>query len=108
MISLLRQLHLKAVSKVRHRFEAEPSLEDDIDQYGRDMDLFFENLIDYRAHLAQKYSEANFDNRFYDSFDTIEVVAICDWKMKILASKYREAQQGTSPWIVLFFKFGTI
>ena len=69
---------------------------------------FFENFVDYRAHIAQKYSEANFDNRFYASFDTIEVVAICDWKMKILASKYREAQQGTSPWIVLFFKFGTI
>ena len=50
-------------------------------------------MIDYRAHLVHKYLEANFDRKFYDSFDIIEIVVISDWKMKILASKYREAQE---------------
>ena len=59
------------------------------------MDIFFENLVDYRAHLVHKYSEANFDKKYYSSFDTIEVVVVSDWKMKILSSKYRESQQGT-------------
>ena len=76
------------------RFDNDPSLKDDMLQYKYELDLCFYNLIDYRAHLAHKDSESKFDRNFYTSFDNIEAVVISDWKMKILASKYRESQQG--------------
>ena len=87
-------MHDEALRVARPRFNTDPSLEDDMLQYKYDLDLFFENLIIYRAHLAHKHSESKFDKKFYKSFDSIEVVVISDWKMKILASKYREAQHG--------------
>ena len=64
------------------------------------MDLFlsniqdyYENLIAYRAHLVHKHTEACFDQKFYENMEVTEAVVICDWKMKILSSKYRESQQ---------------
>ena len=81
-----------AKTQAKKRYKDEPSLEDDISSYKSDLGLFLNYFIDYRAHLVHKYSEATFDEEFYDSLDADEVVVICDWKMKILAAKYREAQ----------------
>ena len=88
-------MHSEAVRVARGLFDTNPCLEDDMESYGKEIDLFFDNLIDYRAHLAHKLSEGNFDKKHYQNFDEIEVVVISDWKMKILSSKHREAQQGT-------------
>ena len=90
----MQQLHLHATKEAESRYEAHPSLEDDLASYQSEIDTFYSNLKEYRAHLAHKFSEANFDGKFYSSFDKLDVVVISDWKMKILASKYRESQQG--------------
>ena len=84
----------KATNIVEPRYKDDPSLEDDMCSFRKQIDLCFLNLIDYRAHLAHKHSEAAFDSEYYNSFDSIEVVVISDYKMKILASKHREAQEG--------------
>ena len=67
-------------------------MEDDIDAWGQELKLCLRNLIDYRAHLVHKHSEAQFDSKFYSNIADNEAVVICDWKMKILSSKYRETQ----------------
>ena len=90
----MRNLHSEAVNASQDKYESQPSLQDDLASYQAEIDLFFNNLVDYRAHLTHKTSEAKFDSDYYKDIDEIEVVVISDWKMKILASKYREAQQG--------------
>ena len=72
----------------------QPSLEDDMEFYKESIQQFQNNLIEYRAHLVHKHSEANYDREEYAELHDIEVVVISDYKMKVLASKYREAQQG--------------
>ena len=54
-----------------------------------------ENLEDYRAHLVQKFDEAEFDSEFYNQIGNDECIVIWDYKMKILAAFYREAQKNT-------------
>ena len=39
-----------------------------------------------------KMQRAMFDSEFYSNLADDEAVVICDWKMKILSSKFREAQ----------------
>ena len=71
----------------------EPSLLDDIMGYEADLREYLDNLIGYRAHLVHKHTEAAFDEEFYSKVGMKECVVVCDWKMKILSSKYRESQQ---------------
>lgn len=93
-MSKIRQLHCDATKVAESRYNEQPFLEDDMLSFREDIDLFYDNMKEYRAHIAHKVSEGNFDKKFYLSLDETEVVVICDWKMKILASKHREAQQG--------------
>ena len=74
------------------RYTEMPALEDDIDNWKAELQTCLRNLIDYRAHLVHKHSEALFDSEFYSNLADDEAVVICDWKMKILSSKFREAQ----------------
>ena len=84
----------EAEEKARHRYTDEPAIEDDIEELRAELDVFLSNLIGYRAHLVHKATEEDFDRDFYSQIKKcIEAMIICDWKMKILSSKYREAQQ---------------
>ena len=94
----MKALFDDAVKVAEPRYEMEPSLEDDISLFQSQLDIFFQNLVEYRAHLAHKHSEAAFDKAFYESCTDIEVVAISNYKMKILASRYRESQEGMLFW----------
>ena len=69
-----------------------PSLQDDIMTWKDELNECVSNLVDYRAHSAHKVSEANFDREYYSNLPDDEAVLICDYKMKVLASRYREAQ----------------
>lgn len=76
-----------------HAYDNNPELEDDILTWKADINTCFENLMQYRTHIVHKHSEAAFDQDFYFDLLDGEAVVIIDWKMKILDSKYREAQQ---------------
>ena len=94
VIDDMYDLYEKAESDAKERYTQEPSLQDDMEAYRQDIGIFLDNLILYRAHLVHKHTETSFDEDFYSNLQpVVEVVIICDWKMKILASKHREAQQ---------------
>lgn len=88
MVSNIYQLFSSTASIAELRYKRYPSLEDDMAFYSDQIHEFHQNIIEYRAHLDHKHSEAKFDVEFYKDFDEIEVVVISDYKMKILASKY--------------------
>lgn len=88
----MSNLRKEAERAAEPRYQEVPALEDDVDNWKAELNTFLRNLIDYRAHLVHKHSEAEFDSAFYSELDFDEAVVICDWKMKILASKHREAQ----------------
>lgn len=94
LIITLMKLHGKAEStaELSGRYTSSPALEDDMESMKHEITLCMNNLIDYRAHLVHKFAESKFDEHFYDNLKSDEAVVICDWKMKILAAKYREAQ----------------
>lgn len=89
----MHKLYKKAKEAAKSMYREQPSFEDDIMAFEKDLELYLSNLIDYHAHLVQKQPEAVFSEKFYSSISEVEVVVISDWKMKILASKYREAMQ---------------
>lgn len=95
VIAELYEVHALAESGNQDReiYDKNPALEDDMFTWKADISTAFTYLEDYRAHIAHKHSEAEFDRTFYSNLGDVEVVLICDWKMKVLASKYREAQQ---------------
>jgi len=74
-------------------YNSHPELHDDVLQWKDDLCLCFENLLEYRAHMVHKHTEAQFDKEFYSSLKIGEAVVIIDYKMKILASKHRESQR---------------
>ena len=90
----MSELHFEAARVAAPRYKEDPSLEDDMSSFKKQIYVCFQNLIEYRAHLVHKYSEAAFDTDFYECFNENEVVVISDYKMKILASKHRESQEG--------------
>lgn len=89
----MHELYNLTKTAAETRYFQDPSLEDDIASMKADLDVFRDNLIDYCAHLVHKYSEGKFDDEFYSDLEDTEAVVICDWKMKILSSKFCEAQQ---------------
>lgn len=93
VLAEMHELHKIAKQEAQKKYQQEPSLEDDMSEMKKQLDNFLNNLIDYRAHLVHKHSEGVFDTNFYGDLEDAEVVVICDWKMKILSSKFREAQQ---------------
>ena len=48
------------------------------------------NLEEYRAHVAQKFWESAEEKEFWSKLKPGEAAVISDWKMKILASYFRE------------------
>ena len=98
ILKLLADMHdcyEQAENVAKAQYTEEPSLQDDMDAFREDLKVYYNNLMDYRAHLVHKVSEAAHDEEFYNPsrLTATEVVVICDWKMKILSSKYRESQQ---------------
>lgn len=92
IVADLIHLHKHAEVQAKKKYKEIPSLEDDMDSWLNELEVCFQNLIDYRAHLMHKKSEQLFDDEFYKTISDDEAIIICDWKMKILASKYRESQ----------------
>ena len=69
-----------------------PEMYDDMLQWESMIEICQRNLIDYRAHLAQKVSEHGFDKKEYAALDEDEAVVVIDYKMKVLPRSYREKQ----------------
>lgn len=92
LLTDISKLHTEAEAVAKNRYTETPALEDDIDSWKQELETCFRNLVDYRAHLVHKHSEAAFDSDFYQDLADDEAVVVCDWKMKILSSKYRESQ----------------
>lgn len=91
---LIRQLHLlHSSAKDKIDSAGDPSLEDDHLTWKQDICQCHSYLMDYRAHIAHKKSEAQFDSEDYFNLKPHQAVVIIDFKMKVLASRYREAQQ---------------
>ena len=78
---------------VSERSIREPHLNDDLLTIQEDIVQCFNSLKSYRTHIAHKISEAMFDQEYYRSLEPEQAVVVSDWKMKILASRYRESQQ---------------
>jgi hypothetical protein len=78
---------------VSQSYRNAPELEDDLLTWKDDIHRCCEFLLHYRAHIVHKHSEAKFDKDFYFDLKEGEAVVIIDYKMKILSSKYREAQK---------------
>ena len=70
-------------------FDNQPELEDDLLMWEENIKTFELNLIDFRAHLAQKVSEEKFDQS--DNFLLEdECLCILDYKMRVLPMSYRK------------------
>lgn len=67
-------------------------LKDDMDAWHDDIYEHLRHMLKFRAHVAQREDEAKFDKEFYSKMTDGEVLVIFDYKMKILASMYREKQ----------------
>ena len=74
-------------------FDKNPIIQDDMDGWEEDIHQFLRNILDYRRHIAQTEDEAKFDASFYSNLKSHEAIIIMDFKMKILASLYRERQK---------------
>lgn len=82
----------KLFEEVQERWgynESQPWLQDDILFWGSQIKDFSQNLRDYRAHLADKVSEANFEHKDRDLGEG-EALVVIDYKMKVLPRMFRE------------------
>jgi hypothetical protein len=73
--------------------ENDPILQDDMESWYQDIHLSLGNFLDYRRHIAQAEDESLHDREFYKDLKENEAVVVMDFKMKILASMYREKQK---------------
>ena len=90
----LHELHGDIESDIKNNGHHEhPELLDDILTWKEDITICHTNLQAYRAHIVHKFSEADFDKEEYLEIKEGEAVIISDYKMKILDSKFREAQE---------------
>lgn len=81
------------MKEVPERLGFDSTIEDDMLTWKKDIMTGLENMLIYRAHIAQKEDEGAFDAAFYKDLKEDEAVVIMDYKMKILSSKYRKAQK---------------
>ena len=90
----LYRLHDQAHSNATrlNLFENDMKLVDDFELWERQISHCQRKFYKYRAHLAQAEDERLFDAQFYQDLQDDEAVVILDFKMKILARSYREAQ----------------
>lgn len=72
-------------------YEACAFLQDDMEFWHDRIEDCLRNFLDYRRHIAQTEDEAIYDARFYAELPDDESVLIIDYKMKILASLFRES-----------------
>ena len=68
-------------------------LQDDMESWHEDITQSFRNFRDYRRHIAQAEDESLFDQSFNRDLGEDEAIVVMDFKMKILASMYREKQK---------------
>lgn len=89
------KLHDRVDVKLREekRYETNGVLEDDMGAWHDEIHECLRNFLDYRQHIAQAEDEGIFDSRFYEGLKEDECIIIVDFKMKILASCYREKQK---------------
>ena len=73
--------------------EADAILQDDMESWHEDIIQCNRNFLDYRNHIAQAEDESIFDQEFYHDLPEDEAIVVMDFKMKILASMYREKQK---------------
>lgn len=74
-------------------FDHDKIMLDDMLQWEEDLTDHFNNFLDYRRHIAQAEDEAAWDKLFCGKLADGECIIIMDFKMKILASMYREKQK---------------
>ena len=90
----LHELHSDIESDIKKNgHHGHPELLDDILSWKEDISICHTNLQSYRAHIVHKFSEADFDKKEYFDIVEGEAVMISDYKMKVLDSKHREAQE---------------
>lgn len=94
IIEDLLLFHEKAKSFIESStiYESNPEIYDDVLQWENDIETCKLNLIDYRAHLSQKVSEHEFDQKEYLDINENEALVVMDYKMKVLPSSFREKQ----------------
>ena len=68
-------------------------LQDDMESWHEDITQCLRNFLDYRRHNAQAEDESIFDKEYYQDLAEDEAIVVMDFKMKILASMYREKQK---------------
>lgn len=68
-------------------------LQDDMLAWKVQIEDQLRNFLHYRSHLAQAKDEAKWDEEFCENLGEDECVVVFDFKMKILASYYREKQK---------------
>ena len=89
----------KYYDTVKHRLtelnvlETDIVLQDDMLSWEEEINQCYRNFLDYRRHLTQVEDEFLFDKDFYNDLAEDEVIIVLDFKMKILASMYREKQK---------------
>lgn len=73
-------------------YERNIILRDDMSAWYEEIHEHLRHLLKYRAHVAQREDESIFDKQFYSQMCDGEALVILDYKMKILASMFREKQ----------------
>ena len=91
LFSKLRKLFKKVEGQFAstNAYNDNPALKDDVLVWNKQIDQAERNLIDFRAHLAQKVSEANFDQKNVQ-LEEGECLLVMDYKMKVIPRSYRE------------------
>ena len=87
-INLLVELHKKVYEKLEKEktFELDPCMRDDIDTWRKEIDIYYDNLMDYRSHIVQKEDEAIYDAQRYHDLDDNECIVIFDYKVSITST----------------------
>ena len=76
----MHNFYEQAENVAKTQYNEEPLLQDDMDAFREDLKVYYNNLMDYRAHLVHKVSEAAHDEDIYNRsrLTATEVVVIWD------------------------------
>lgn len=89
------EFHSKMDKQLKNKgaYENNIMLEDDMKTWRKNIQVQLRNFLHYRGHIAQAIDEAEWDRTFYAKLGEDECIIVFDFKMKILASFYREKQK---------------
>ena len=95
LFSRIFALHSQVDDALRTKnvYESNKILEDDMQSWVQNIQDQLRNFLHYRGHIAQAEDEAAWDQNFYSEIDADECIVVFDFKMKILASFFREKQK---------------